>query len=88
MENEYGVFFNIEDKNPVTMKSIKTKKSFKTNNSNKSRRHITGHYTAMMKLRLDNVDKNEGTGNKIKNVQPVELKNFDMIRTAIGERPK
>lgn len=70
------------------MKSIKTKKSFKTNNSNKSRRHITGQFTAMMKLRFDNVQKDETTGNKTKSVQSAELKNFDMIRTAIGERPK
>ena len=35
------------------MKSIKTKKSLKTNNSNKSKKHITGHHTTVIKLKLE-----------------------------------
>lgn len=41
MENNYSIVFNMSEKNPATLKSIKTKKSLKTSNSNKSKRHIT-----------------------------------------------
>lgn len=71
------------------MKSIKTKKSLKTNNS-KSKHHIT-NFKASIKI------KNEiGQGSNFENehsglsnkCSTTEVKNFDLVRNKIGERPK
>lgn len=86
------MIFNIEDKNPVTLKSIKTKKTFKMSNSNKSKKHLVEHPITMKKILGSSnssiiFNNSDFIGSHTKNNLEY-IRNFDMVRNNLGERPK
>lgn len=75
------------------MKSIKTKKTFKTSNSNKSKKFLAEHPITVKKILGSSNSSiifsifDENNVSKNKNGLE-EIKNYDLIRSIIGERPK